>query len=734
MDGNQSHLSTPGRTTHCQRPYCVKRVATYVFWICTFLVLVGLSCRLVWRASQLETGFQTLRLQWTDATLGLILGKRTPVPSREPILQARVWLDEIDRRLPSIENDAEMMIGAALLLDSPAQDYQSNYIAKIESIPGFQPIPTMNGLGIKIAEDAFEAECKKELLELATKATEIDPTNVDWWRLRALLLWRESMHSSVDSPRVDNWLEVLHEASKHDPDNSLYDYLAANHYWESSAEFDFQDVKVRLVVTNDGRFDLGISQFQQGQKKPFCAIGDAGFSAVAKFLSDSRTPLIEHERIINGRFIHARRSSLLFDLCRWQCYRADAVAEQGNVRTALAIQLEKLRLLDQFAAADPLGRYDGNAIAWYASTTTQISTLALEHKELFSAKEVEAFQAMEENAHLIDEINLQVGRELAKSLKPLPTGIANGGSPAKIALAMVARLAPSLVVVLVLIGLLAFAFYRTIDDHNELPRVGVLECSLSLTAAFLFPVAFFGLAPSKMVPQEIQAWTLTGLILTSPIGLMSWIAWTWLRRRAFKFSLFSLLTCVFAFSILFGIVGATRASTGSFAHLPFDLDIPARGWSGLDANSLEAGLGAQPRWLWATMQWRAYYGHYLTLLVWAAIVGFIAHFKSGRAQMKTDENPTASRNFFVVWTRGFGRACLTLSALMMILYLGCAFPTIEETEQHFQERIAFARCPGDHWSKVDRLVQDVRSNPELMDQLRALVKTTIARDRQLLSE
>ncbi len=93
----------------------------------------------------------------------------------------------------------------------------------------------------------------------------------------ALLLWRYSMHSYDDSPRMDNWREILQVASQHDPDNAIYDYLAVHFYWVSSAETDFQGMNERLVVQDAERFNRGVSYFEEGQNKAFFAVGDAGF-------------------------------------------------------------------------------------------------------------------------------------------------------------------------------------------------------------------------------------------------------------------------------------------------------------------------------------------------------------------------------------------------------------------------------------------------------------------------
>ncbi len=218
---------------------------------------------------------------------------------------------------------------------------------------------------------------------------------------------------------------------------------------------------------------------------------------------------------------------------------------------------------------------------------------------------------------------------------------------------LVVGILPSLVVILILAGFVAIGVSR-IASGRDLPKIGVIEHSLCLAVAFMSTVVVFGLAPSKIIPPTIQAWVLTILIIVSPIVLVSWIAWTWLRRRAFKFSLRALMTCVFVFSVLFGIVAVTRPNAESFAQLPFDLTIPARGWEGLDANSLENALRPCASWLWAVLQWTAFYGQYLTLGVWAAIAALLLRFKLRRFHARTEFDGLSFRNFLGIGTRSVG--------------------------------------------------------------------------------
>ncbi len=90
-----------------------------LLWGGLLLVFLVLAVRLAWVASRTETGWETITQQWRDATVGLVLGNHVPVGSLEPIDQAEFWLRETDRILAADPDNAELAMGAALVLDSP---------------------------------------------------------------------------------------------------------------------------------------------------------------------------------------------------------------------------------------------------------------------------------------------------------------------------------------------------------------------------------------------------------------------------------------------------------------------------------------------------------------------------------------------------------------------------------------------------------------------------------------
>ena len=402
------------------RRFRLNRFVRTGFWGCVVLLLVCLTARLLWRAAGTETGIQTLQSQWRDATLGWFLGSREPISSREPTDQAKYWLREVDRVLEAHPNDAELTMGAAVVLDSPGEGFAARYL---KGLIKNTSIPDLNQAGIKRAEDAFEKQCGHRCLELAARATKTEPTNIEWWRLHALLLHGLSLRSSDGPPRDADWLNTLNQCAQHDPDNALYDYLAADYYWEAAAEIDFSGAKERLVIKDADKFNKGIARFEQGQTKRCFSVGDRGFTAVADFLSHSQIPLADQPPIVNGRRIHLRRQAILRNLWRWQCCRANQQELAGNINEALALHRQNLHLIAQHERDGTSTTYDLIAMASKMATATQISTLADTHKGTIGDSERKQIAAVLEATRTQQQIIQRAMQNLAKSKSP-PTAVA----------------------------------------------------------------------------------------------------------------------------------------------------------------------------------------------------------------------------------------------------------------------------------------------------------------------
>jgi hypothetical protein len=260
------------------------------------LVCLILLIRFIYVAARTETGWESISQQWRDATLGVFVGEYMPLTSREPVDQAVYWLRETDRIVEGAPNNAEVAMAVALLLDGPGDQFIFRHMTV--SSWGGQVIPDHDHAAVQRARDEFEKRCRGKCLRMAAKATELQPKDVRWWRLRASIASGDpALENPGETHRAQDWLALLQECRKHDPDNALYDYLAASYYWGKGAD----DSKLDTPIVDQASFDEGMKWFLRGQQKPVCAAGEGEAELVFKVLQRTNLWRAEYESLCSNR-------------------------------------------------------------------------------------------------------------------------------------------------------------------------------------------------------------------------------------------------------------------------------------------------------------------------------------------------------------------------------------------------------------------------------------------------
>ena len=478
------------------------RSLSLAFWGCALLLLVCLTVRLIWRAAKTETGFEVLGLHWRDAMVGWIVGDYEPIASREPVDQADYWLRETDRVLKAHPDDAKLTMGAALVLDGPGEGFYLRYLDGYFSSISSGPAPNFNWAKIGRAEKRFTDKCAPRCAQLAATAATLAPTNVDGWRLYALLLCTNTWLSSQDMPgAIRKRLAVLDDCARHDPDNALYDYLAAQFYWTTAADIDFAGGNDQLIIKDAEAFKKGIARFEQGQAQQRFAVGDMGTISAAAFLSRTRAPLTDHEAILNSRGMSTRCVILLRDLWRWQMLRADEKATAGDPTAAMMLSRQNLRMINQFQAGSGAAAYDLTTLLVKSIIASQMQKFADSLKGTISAAQRRQIATDCEAAMLEREIVNYVEMNRASAVISPPTAPGATGGAAWGEASLVGH-GPSLVVLLLLIALPALVLSRRTAE-NSVPVVGLIGQLLALAVATVTTVIVFGLAPAEIIDRRI---------------------------------------------------------------------------------------------------------------------------------------------------------------------------------------------------------------------------------------
>ena len=131
----------------------------------------------------------------------------------------------------------------------------------------------------------------------------------------------------------------------------------------------------------------------------------------------------------------------------------------------------------------------------------------------------------------------------------------------------------------------------------------------------------------------------------------------------------------------------------------------------------------------ALLQWTLYYGQYLTVAFWAGLVGCCCGSRCG-AQHKGDGHVATGREQIGALFRSLGLPAAGLATVTLIVYLAFVPRYLSKTEERFQQQMAFARQPDEHWRKVEQAVQQVRSDAATMAALRESVRADMLKETQ----
>lgn len=677
----------------------MRRLVVRTAWVSLLVVLTGMTYRLLWLASQTQTGLELLGAQWRDATVGLVAGRRTPVVSRPAVELAAFWLEEADRVLSAQPDSAELAAGAAVALDGPTWGFTSKYFWNVHLFDGHLWFPSGDE---EDSERAFESCCKERCLNLTVAATTLDPSNVEWWQLRALLLLRNPYLFPDGTPRDARWVEILEECARHDPDNALYDYLAAFFYWESS-EPESPWEKDRLKVADAEQFARGVKCFERGQTKRSVTVGDGGCSALVEFLTHTRLPKTQYVHVHYTPWIYFRWRMLPQELCGWQAMRADEEEAAGRLSSALAIRRQSLRLIDQYVSVNLSTACSDVAMDLRVTTTGHMRSLAEKLADSLSPEELASIAGLEENARLDREVVREADR--LRWLEQAADRAARGdcdwlfgySSHAMVIARVAVGMLPSLALVLLLIGVTARLLSR-LARQQALPRIGPLGHAVAVAAACAITVVVFGLAPAEIISPEVQAWVLTLLLILAPLVVVVRIAWRWLRRHEFKFSLRTMLVSTSALCVLLALVSITGFDVESFHTFPFELSIPGRGWEGLSVSQLyDTVFWSRGDGIRTLFQWIAYGGQYFTVALWAGFAAVLLRRKARRSPRKTGGEPFRLSDRLGALCRSINRPLLVCAALALLIYLALAPRVMERAVTYYSGRVV-----RDHWPAFSR--------------------------------
>ena len=287
----------------------------------------------------LETGWTPHLEQWANVATSLVGIEHRELGDRDPAEQAAFWLNEVERIGPA-NDDPEMAMGAAWMLDAPNLGFIRRHFRLREdmSFPGLSASwrRELDHETIAAMTEEFELLCRNECLAKIERAVRLDDANVELRRAQALLLFQTKFLSFDSEPRQDDWLSVLDECAQVDPDNTLYDYLAALHLWTSSADYGWEEDGYILNVEDKDQFEHANARLAAGLGKAHLRFGTEGYPATLKFLEETSVSQSDYLNAAESRQIDGRASLLLRRIMRWESVQRDVEKSAGRFDLAVS--------------------------------------------------------------------------------------------------------------------------------------------------------------------------------------------------------------------------------------------------------------------------------------------------------------------------------------------------------------------------------------------------------------
>jgi hypothetical protein len=627
-----------------------------------YLLLIAvavLGTRLAWRLTFSETGLMPHLEQWVNVAASLVGVERPALGDRDPAQQAMFWLAEVERIKPT-EDDPQVAMGAAWMLDAPQFGFIRRHV-RMQSGMDFPGIPAsrrreLDHETIAVLIEEFESRCREKCLAQIELAVRLDNTNVELRRAYALLLFQPKSMRFDSKPRREDWLAILDECAQVDPDNALYDYLAASYLWTSSAALDSDEDGWFLNIENEATFEQGKSRLVAGVGKPHLKFGIEGYAATIAFLNESSISLSDHLHAAGSRQIDDRAWNLLHRIRRWQSVQVDVEKRADRLDSAVAAVRYVRAISDQISTADNYLNLLSPRLQLRQWSLENLKGMHKDHSNLLSVDEAAKVSTELADVQLEVKVLGEVSRRMtAKAGTTANTQVSSDTSAtvAEDMLAVFLMASSQMLVILtvalaVISSLIAWLFGRAGNDRQA--AVGWLRH----IAAWIFAVGIsfilLGMFPAEIVSAIFQSWLVCGDIWIGFASLVLGLLYLFGRRFELSGSQVAVLVTVTALPMI------------ALGHPEATINLVVAGTAKLHPVFSIVSLLLLASILWATFRflWKLAHNDNVTrrrkfLAVGVVFLIALVAVPAGTAlEMMTDEFETRGWISPTVWERAKG--------------------------------------------------------------------------------
>lgn len=465
------------------------------------LVIFVLSLRLVVVVSSSPSGWRSFRNDWEVQVLRL-LGRATSVGEETPPVQAEFWLDQVSR-IPTTQTDPQVALGAAWMLAEPQYGFLKRNITSSQDL---QELSEGYFDRFHQSQAEYQSICRTGCLAQAAMATRLAPEKVEFWRQRALLLFAVHDDSEQELPTED-WLQILEEGAAHDPENALYDYLAALQFYELSAEpvWD-QDSRLTLKITNPQIYAQAEQRLQAGLKKTTLDVGTNTWSATLAFLKQTSLPLGDQFKAAEARNPSYPAVMIVSQLSRWLNNACESDLRQEKNDSVIQNAGRELRIAEQLSGKQNFYEQTFFKFSFRTSGLGHLYQVLQLHPETFTPEETAELKQDLHQAWLQRNIFMEALDQYHDHKDEQPAGDA---SMAAVLIEPAQRFTIFLLPLSLMLILIASLTGQPAD--SPAPQPGWWRTLISWCAGVSLSLFIWGVIPAGILPE--QAWNISLLCL-----------------------------------------------------------------------------------------------------------------------------------------------------------------------------------------------------------------------------
>ncbi|QDT44336.1 hypothetical protein Pan241w_44450 [Gimesia alba] len=475
------------------------------------LIFLLLGSRLIWTLRVSAESWRLFGDQWINQIDSLV--KWEPSLSEQPPAeQAAFWVQQANK-IEAVKHDPQVALGAAWMLDSPRRLYllrHYNTGLNDDKLTDLRLIwIEWDRETVEAMEDDFELRAGKACLEQSERATRLDPKNKHLWRNRALLLFQmydREGESFQLIPRSKNWLAVLDECGRHDPENALYDYLAAVYLWSVSSQ---NDPKRGFEILDHLKFQQGQQRLRAGLQKPFLKMGFTGEAATFAFLSHTSFPLNQQNGMAESRNSNIREQFILANLLGF--LRSEYVSDIRNKQLSSAATRARslLRISDQISTEDAYHYITELKSMFRLNGLADLLKLQNIDAGIMNEAEFKTISEQYDQALLEEQITLEAQERITK-----PQKISANDSLSFFQTALLTATSLNIVLITLFCAIVAMllSWICSRNSDSKLTSTGFWQPAVCWCLGTLFSLGLWGFFAAEIVPFHFQYWPLLGCI------------------------------------------------------------------------------------------------------------------------------------------------------------------------------------------------------------------------------